>query len=554
MGAKSGKSSPPPALGVQLIMLLFVTLPTSDVLAQPVGLGPDFPVGADDPPTFDDVQRTRAVSRASDGTFVVVWEKGAAGASRQGVFAQLYDAVATPIGTEFRVSGESQDTGDLSSKLPAVDHTANGEFVVVWAGLPQDESATYQQVLGKRLDRDGNPIGTEFQAGTATPRFGSGPDVRSIGDGRFVVVWEGRVDLASYAYQVVGQRFAADATKLGTAFVANTFTEGDVFEAQVGSRGDGSFVVVWSAAPYQSGPSPDGGEAGVFGQRFGSDGSPVGTEFQVNTFTPYSQQDPDITVKPDGGFVVVWTTPYGDEFPNPAEGPPLLSDDSITMRRYDASGDPTGDEEHINTYLPGNQRKPAIAMDDDGKFVVVWESRSAYYSGSQDNRDDAEGGLFGRCFDAAGVGAAEEFHVNTYTTGREQDVSIATSGTGAGFVVVWDQGEGYGGGGDLRGRRFALQSCPTSGGPTTTSTTLPDGGTCGDPVDSLVASAVAQSPRLITASDALFVLRTAVGSATCELCVCDVDSSGAVTASDALATLKSAVGQGVALTCPACTV
>ncbi|HEY2773397.1 MAG TPA: LamG domain-containing protein [Candidatus Binatia bacterium] len=52
-----------------------------------------------------------------------------------------------------------------------------------------------------------------------------------------------------------------------------------------------------------------------------------------------------------------------------------------------------------------------------------------------------------------------------------------------------------------------------------------------------------------TAGDALSVLKTAVGSRKCNLCICDVDHSGSVVASDALLTLKFAVGQPVVLAC-----
>jgi cysteine-rich repeat protein len=51
-------------------------------------------------------------------------------------------------------------------------------------------------------------------------------------------------------------------------------------------------------------------------------------------------------------------------------------------------------------------------------------------------------------------------------------------------------------------------------------------------------------------SDALFVLRTAVGVVDCDLRVCDVNDSGEVNTSDALAVLRSAVGQPVELNCP----
>jgi len=53
------------------------------------------------------------------------------------------------------------------------------------------------------------------------------------------------------------------------------------------------------------------------------------------------------------------------------------------------------------------------------------------------------------------------------------------------------------------------------------------------------------------ASDALAILRRAVGAQQCNLCVCDVDSSGSVVATDALITLRRAVGQPVSIVCPA---
>lgn len=73
--------------------------------------------------------------------------------------------------------------------------------------------------------------------------------------------------------------------------------------------------------------------------------------------------------------------------------------------------------------------------------------------------------------------------------------------------------------------------------------TKPQLGVCADP---------APVRGAITATDALATLQAAVGLATCELCICDVDGSGAVTATDALFTLTAAVGQPVSLDCPLC--
>jgi len=65
-------------------------------------------------------------------------------------------------------------------------------------------------------------------------------------------------------------------------------------------------------------------------------------------------------------------------------------------------------------------------------------------------------------------------------------------------------------------------------------------GVCGAPVTGRTP------PR---ASDALFILQTAIGAKSCPLCTCDVDSNRAVTATDALKVLRVAVGQAGQLTC-----
>jgi hypothetical protein len=50
----------------------------------------------------------------------------------------------------------------------------------------------------------------------------------------------------------------------------------------------------------------------------------------------------------------------------------------------------------------------------------------------------------------------------------------------------------------------------------------------------------------------LMALVAAVGAGSCPLCICDVDSSGVTTATDALSILRRAVGQPIALMCVAC--
>ncbi|MFN2377265.1 MAG: hypothetical protein ABR538_12060 [Candidatus Binatia bacterium] len=66
---------------------------------------------------------------------------------------------------------------------------------------------------------------------------------------------------------------------------------------------------------------------------------------------------------------------------------------------------------------------------------------------------------------------------------------------------------------------------------------------CGDPICSY------HGP---SSSDALFILRGAVGWFDCNACHCDVDASGNVTTSDALAVLRASVELPATLACPVC--
>lgn len=82
----------------------------------------------------------------------------------------------------------------------------------------------------------------------------------------------------------------------------------------------------------------------------------------------------------------------------------------------------------------------------------------------------------------------------------------------------------------------------------TTTTTLPSEG-CGDPIN---PTGLGVGALDITAADALYALKVAVGSAECDLCICDVNDSGGVTAADALAILRGAVGLPIVFQCPTC--
>jgi hypothetical protein len=66
---------------------------------------------------------------------------------------------------------------------------------------------------------------------------------------------------------------------------------------------DGSFVVVWSSLG-SSGSDTSG--YGIQAFRVSATGAPLGSQFQVNSYTTGDQHFPAVAADADGSFVVAW--------------------------------------------------------------------------------------------------------------------------------------------------------------------------------------------------------------------------------------------------------
>lgn len=192
---------------------------------------------------------------------------------------------------------------------------------------------------------------------------------------------------------------------------------------------DDSFVVVWRSM------GQDGSEGGIYMQRYGSSGLPVGSETRVNVTTAGHQSAPDVAMAPDGRFVVAWQSPGQDG-----------SGIGVIMRRYDAAGVAEGGEEIVNTTTQYDQVTPAVAMADDGSFVVLFVDGSGLW--------EAGLGIRGQRFDSDGIFAGDEFGVNTYTSSHQTDPAVAMAGDGR-FVAVWTSAGQDGSGEGVFGQRFS---------------------------------------------------------------------------------------------------
>ena len=193
----------------------------------------------------------------------------------------------------------------------------------------------------------------------------------------------------------------------------NSYTTFDQGSPSVAADGAGDFTVVWSSV-FQ-----DGDVAGIFGQRFASNGSPRGTEFQVNSYATNDQVSPSVAADEMGNFVVAWTADEQDG-----------SGSGIFAQRFDSTGASLGSEFQVNTYTAADEFGPSAASDDAGNFFISW---------SGDAQDGSGSGVFGQRFDSEGNAAGSEFQVNTFTAGDQAGKlpAVAACSPSGGCGATW---------------------------------------------------------------------------------------------------------------------
>jgi hypothetical protein len=270
--------------------------------------------------------------------------------------------------------------------------------------------------------------GNEFQVNTYTTSFQSAPSIASDAAGNFMVVWASYGQDGSgtgvYARQYLPSGEAADASE----FRVNTYVADNQRVPQVASDPLGQRVVVWESV--QNG-------FGVYARRFDAMGAPS-AEFPIHTHPVSAQRDPSVAMDAAGNFVVAWTDGSG------------AGGGDVRAQRFTAAGVPQEASFVVNSYTPGGQSYPAVAVGPSGDFIVVWASP----------QDGDLFGVYGQRYNRFGLALAGEFRVNTSTVGFQFEARVAMHTDGS-FVVVWmgEDGSSFG----VFGQRYNPNGVPLGG-------------------------------------------------------------------------------------------
>ncbi|MEI9905255.1 MAG: calcium-binding protein [Asticcacaulis sp.] len=293
--------------------------------------------------------------------------------------------------------------------------------------------------------------GIDGSAATTTANSQDDPQIFSLVDGGYVVIWDsdgndGNSDGVFY------QRYDASGHRVGGETQINSYTTGSQYRPLGVGLPDGGFVISWTSPQ-------DGSGTGIYYQRFNADGSHNGLETRVNTTTTGSQDFSGISATADGGFVITWSGPDA-------------SGSGVYMQRYTGSNTAAGGETLVNTTTLGDQSDSVITTLANGNIVVAWDA----------NNQDGDGyGVYSRVYSANGTALTGEILVNTGHTSGGQFIDAVTALSDGGYIVGYQDNnfgtfylQRYSAGGTSVGSAFTV---PETGSQTLNGiTALSDGG------------------------------------------------------------------------------
>jgi hypothetical protein len=391
-----------------------------------------------------DGQDHAAIATSASGNYVVAYSSYVAATTSTGVYFTLYNSSGVVIhAQDFLEPVNSTTPGNQQD--PAVAMDAAGNFVVVWMSENQDSAGT-RGIYGQRFDATGTRIGGEFLVNTTILDNQDQPTIAMDSAGNFVVAWA--QDGANEG--IYAQRYNSSGVRGGGEFSVNSNTGEEHDQPSAAMDANGNFVVVWRRFHANTGVGN-----GFFGRRFNSAGTALGADFRIdsNAVAITDWSGVSVSMNATGAFVVSWAT---------------LGQDGnlwgVYAERFDNAGTSIGGEFLVNNVTTNTQDDPAVAIKNDGSFVVT-------YASINQAPDSSSRGIFYRDYDSNGIIITSGL-VNTTTLNNQDRAAIAIQNSGA-FLIAWD-GNGPGDADGVFAQRFVepgitvtpISSTTTEGGGT----------------------------------------------------------------------------------------
>lgn len=268
-------------------------------------------------------------------------------------------------------------------------------------------------------------MGRTFRVNSYEDNWQRNPDVISMADGGFLVVYESYLNDRSdgpTATVVAAQRYDASGRPVGGETVVDGLDGTNAESARATRLSDGGYAVAWTWDDYD--PILTIRDK-AFVRAYDPDGTPRTGAIRVDTVQSNDVIAPEVVATANGGFKVVFGTDRsGDNF------------DQIFSQQFDRTGQKIGGNKLVN-FNEGefDQHYARSARLTDGSTITIWNSEGTYPTEGDLDSNEIRGTLFDR---RGGVERGDFTLTINYGT-----VGSIFGGSGGGYDVAALQDGGF---------------------------------------------------------------------------------------------------------------
>lgn len=316
------------------------------------------------------------------------------------LFALPVCAELAPRGSELRVNSRT----DFKQRNPATAFSTAGSALVVWENDQRGLRALFYGKNGQAAGPELTLIENQMSGEQIVSR--REPAVAFLSENTFGLAWTEEVANLRYVpfleqrqvldQDVYFQRFNTAGVALSERIRVNNTTAGFQHLPRLISRG-GNVLVVWEDA-----------QGGIFARSLGAGSEQVRINPAAGTGA--------VLAASDNRVLAVWEGQ--DE-----------SETGVFARLLDNAGKPAAAAFRVNTDVAGRQRRPSVASDAAGNFLVVWQTDLA----------KTESHLFGQLVGSAGnrIGGQVSFDTGAESGRVQMAPAVAASSAPGRFLVTW---------------------------------------------------------------------------------------------------------------------
>ncbi|MFC2088997.1 T9SS type A sorting domain-containing protein, partial [Calditrichota bacterium] len=244
--------------------------------------------------TCDTGHSNPAIAMDGGGNFVITYAISD-DYSNDDIYARRYTSDGSALGSNFKVND------GIAAWSPAIAMDGSGNFVITWHDYRNDNTYNHADIYAQRYSSNGSTLGSNFKVNDdAGSVRHENPDIAVDSNGNFVITWQ---DLRNFRFDIYAQRYNSNGGVLGSNFRVNDDSDlGVQTSSAIAVEGNGNFVIAWEDTRNELPNISD-----IYAQRYNSNGGALGSNFIVNDDTVNAYHlSHDIAMDSSGNFVITW--------------------------------------------------------------------------------------------------------------------------------------------------------------------------------------------------------------------------------------------------------